>query len=250
MWRSAEILKPALGRDLCALLYGEESERLDAGALQATEIAQPALFAVGYALAALWRSWGVAPQMMIGHSVGEFVAACIAGVFSHEDALGLIAARGRLMQEMPRGSMLAVRLPEAELAPFLIAPLALAAINGPKLCVAAGPDEAVAALEAELTTRGIMSRRLHTSHAFHTPMMDPAAAALREQFAGVRLSPPKLRVISSVTGDWLSESEATSPDYWAEHCRAPVRFGDGVGNAAARKFVKQRLQCGPRADPD
>ncbi|MEJ0094335.1 MAG: amino acid adenylation domain-containing protein [Methylocella sp.] len=254
MWRSAEILKPALGRDLCALLYGEGSERLDSEALQATEIAQPALFAVGYALAALWRSWGVAPQMMIGHSVGEFVAACIAGVFSHEDALGLIAARGRLMQEMPRGSMLAVRLPEAELAPLLAAPLALAAINGPKLCVAAGPDEAVAALENELTARGLMSRRLHTSHAFHTPMMDPAAAALRKQFAGVRLSPPKLRVISSVTGDWLSESEATSPDYWAEHCRAPVRFGDGLaallresssnkGSSAARAPIL--IETGP-----
>ncbi len=228
MRRSAEILRPALGADLCALLYGDESERLPADALQATEIAQPALFAVGYALAALWRSFGVAPEMMIGHSIGEFVAACIAGVFSHEDALGLIAARGRLMQEMPRGSMMAVRLPEAELAPFLSGDLALAAINGPKLCVAAGPDDAVDELDAALSARGVMTRRLHTSHAFHSPMMDPAAEALRGKFAGVRLAPPEMRLISSMTGDWLTAAEATSPDYWAAHCRAPVRFAAGL----------------------
>ncbi|VTZ49147.1 Amino acid adenylation domain protein [Methylocella tundrae] len=228
MRRSAEILRPALGADLCALLYGETGERADAEGLQATEIAQPALFAVGYALAALWRSIGVTPQMMIGHSVGEFVGACLAGVFSHEDALRLIAARGRLMQEMPRGSMMAVRLPEAELTPFLQESLALAAINGPKLCVAAGPDDAIAELDAELSARGVMTRRLHTSHAFHSPMMEPAAKALREQFAGVRLAPPAMRLISSTTGEWLTASEATSPDYWATHCRAPVRFAAGL----------------------
>ncbi len=225
---SAEILRPALGADLCALLYGGAGARLSAEALQATEIAQPALFAVAYALAALWRSVGVAPQMMIGHSVGEFVGACLAGVFSHEDALGVIAARGRLMQEMPRGSMMAVRLPEAELTPFLQGPLALAAINGPKLCVAAGPDDAIAELDAELSARGVMVRRLHTSHAFHSPMMDPAAEALRGKFDGVRLSPPQARLISSMTGDWLTAAEATSPDYWAAHCRAPVRFAAGL----------------------
>ncbi len=225
---SAEILRPALGADLCALLYGEAGARLTGEALQATEFAQPALFAVSYALAALWRSVGVTPQLMIGHSVGEFVGACLAGVFSHEDALRLIVARGRLMQEMPRGSMMAVRLPEAELIPFLSGPVALAAINGPKLCVAAGPDDAIAELDAELSARGVMVRRLHTSHAFHSPMMDPAAEALRVKFDGVRLSPPKMRLISSMTGDWLTTAEATSPDYWAAHCRAPVRFAAGL----------------------
>jgi amino acid adenylation domain-containing protein len=228
MLRSAEILRPVLGADLCALLYGGEADRLAAEALQATEIAQPALFAVSYALAALWRSWGVEPQMMIGHSVGEFAAACIAGIFSHEDALRLIAARGRLMQQMPRGSMMAVRLPEAELAAFLRAPVALAAINGPKLCVAAGPEAAVAELDAELTARGVMTRRLHTSHAFHSPMMDPAAEALLKEFEDVPLAPPKMRLISSMTGNWLTKAEATSPEYWAAHCRAPVRFGAGL----------------------
>jgi amino acid adenylation domain-containing protein len=228
MRRSAEILRPVLGADLCALLYGAKGERLDSEALQATEIAQPALFAVGFALAALWRSFGVAPDMMIGHSVGEFVGACLAGVFSHEEALRLIAARGRLMQDMPRGSMMAVRLPEAELTPFLRDPLALAAINGPRLCVAAGPDGAIADLDAELSARGVMTRRLHTSHAFHSPMMDPAAAALRKKFAGISLAPPKIRLISSMSGDWLTSAEATSPDYWAAHCRAPVRFATGL----------------------
>jgi amino acid adenylation domain-containing protein len=249
MQRSAEILKPLLGRDLCGLLYGEGLECLSAEALQDTEIAQPALFAVGYALAGLWRSWGVEPQMMIGHSVGEFVAACLAGVFSHEDGLGLIAARGRLMQSMPRGAMLAVRMPEADLAALLKPPLALAAINGPKLCVAAGPDEAVAELEAELTTRGVMSRRLHTSHAFHTPMMEPAAAALLGQFGAVKLAAPKLRLISSVTGEWLTAAQAISPDYWAAHCRAPVRFGDGLAtllrDAAAESRSPVLIETGP-----
>ncbi len=227
MRRSAEILRPVLGADLCALLY-DESESLPAEALQATEFAQPALFAVSYALAALWRSFGVAPQLMIGHSVGEFVGACLAGVFSHEDALRLIAARGRLMQEMPRGSMMAVRLAEADLAPFLRDPVALAAVNGPKLCVAAGPDEAVAELDAELSAKGVMTRRLHTSHAFHSPMMEPAALALGGEFAKVSLAGPNLRLISSMTGDWLTSAEATSPAYWAAHCRAPVRFAAGL----------------------
>jgi amino acid adenylation domain-containing protein len=248
MRRSAEILKPALGHDLCALLYGEAGERLSAEALAATEFAQPALFAVGYALAGLWRSWGVEPRMMIGHSVGEFVAACLAGVFSLEDALAMIAARGRLMQQMPRGAMLAVRLPEAELAPLLTEPLALAAINGPALCVAAGPDAAVAELDAVLTARGVMSRRLHTSHAFHTPMMDPAADALAKEYAEVRLWPPKLRCVSSVTGDWLTEAEATSPKYWAGHCRAPVRFGDGLATLLRDAASGERpilLEVGP-----
>jgi amino acid adenylation domain-containing protein len=228
MHRSAEILKPALGRDLVSLLSHDAEQSLSTEALQATELAQPALFAVGFALAQLWRSWGVEPRMMIGHSVGEFVAACIAGVFSHEDALSLIAVRGRLMQDMPPGAMLAVRLPEAELAPLLKEPLALAAVNGPTLCVVAGPDEAVAELDAMLTVRGVMVRRLHTSHAFHTPMMDRAAAALEESFAGIRLAAPRLKCISSVTGSWLTDAEAVSPAYWAQQCRAPVRFGDGL----------------------
>ncbi|WP_084143620.1 hybrid non-ribosomal peptide synthetase/type I polyketide synthase [Methylocapsa acidiphila] len=228
MRRSAEILRPLLGRDLCALLYGGPEERLDAETLLETQFAQPALFAVGHALAALWRSWGVEPRMMIGHSVGEFVAACLAGVFSQEDALALIAARGRLMQDTPPGSMLAVRLPEAELAPLLGESLALAAVNGPSLCVAAGPHEAVAELEAVLAGRDVMSRRLHTSHAFHTPMMETAAKALEERVAGVRLGAPRIRCVSSVTGDWLTEAQAVSPAYWAGHCREPVRFGDGL----------------------
>ncbi|PNG24708.1 type I polyketide synthase, partial [Methylocella silvestris] len=228
MRRSAEILRPILNADLCALLYGDEAERLSAQALQATEFAQPALFSVGLALAELWRERGVAPQMMIGHSVGEFVGACLAGVYSHEDALRLIAARGRLMQEMPSGSMMAVRLPEAELAPYLKGDVALAAVNGPKLCVAAGPDDAIAALDAQLSAQGVMTRRLHTSHAFHSPMMEPAANALRKVVEGVKLSPPTVPLISSTTGGWLTAAEAVSPDYWAAHCREPVRFSAGL----------------------
>ncbi|WP_395665188.1 amino acid adenylation domain-containing protein [Methylocella sp.] len=245
MRESAEILRPILDADLCALLYGADHERLDAAALQATQYAQPALFSVGYALATLWRGFGVTPAYMIGHSIGEFVGACLAGVFSHEDALRLIAERGRLMQEMPKGSMTAVRLPEAELAPHLGGDLALAAVNGPKLCVAAGPDAAVAALEETLAARGVMTRRLHTSHAFHSPMMEPAAAALREVAAGLRLSAPTLPVISSTTGGWLTPELAASPDYWAAHCREPVRFLAGLETLLREAEAPLLIEAGP-----
>src|SRR5262249_28825368 len=155
---------------------------------------------IEYALAKLWLSWGVKPAAMIGHSIGEFVAACLAGVFSLEDALRIIAARGRLMQDLPGGAMLAVRLAEAALAPLIARPLALAALNGPALSVVAGPHEAVEALRQTLEARGVMSRPLHTSHAFHSPMMDPMIGPLREVVAKVRLSPPVLPYVSGVTG--------------------------------------------------
>ncbi|WP_374310012.1 amino acid adenylation domain-containing protein [Methylocella sp.] len=245
MRASAEILRPILNADLCALLYGGEGERLDADALRETRYAQPALFSVGYALAALWRSFGVAPQMTIGHSVGEFVGACLAGVFSQEDALRLIAERGRLMQEMPTGAMTAVRLSEEALAPHLGGDLALAAVNGPKLCVAAGPEDAVAALEAKLAAQGAQTRRLHTSHAFHSPMMEPAAAALRASVAGMRLNPPSLPVVSSTTGGWLTPEQAVSPDYWARHCREPVRFFDGLRTLLASAPDLILIEAGP-----
>ncbi len=215
--RCCEILKPHLGLDL----------RIQAE-IEATLLAQPALFATEYALAQLWMSWGVKPRAMIGHSVGEFVAACLAGVFSLEDALALIAARGRMMQNLPGGAMLSVRLPEAELQTMLPASASVAAINGPALCVASGPHEAIEALEAKLTEGSVAFRRLHTSHAFHSAMMDPILEPFTEAVRKVNLCAPQIPYLSSVTGTWIAASEATDPAYWARHFRMPVRFSDGV----------------------
>ncbi len=238
----ADILLPLLGLDLRTFLYPVDDAAKQA--LLGTGLAQPALFTIGYATARLWQSWGVQPAAMLGHSVGEFVAACLAGVFSLEDALGLIAARGRLMASLPGGAMIAVRLAEAELLPLLGDAMDLAAANAPSLSVAAGPYDAAEALEAELTRRSVMHRRLHTSHAFHSRMMDDAVAGLREAAARVTLSAPTLPVISGVTGAAMTAEQATSPDYWAQHCRAPVRFAAGLETLLA-KAPAALLECGP-----
>jgi acyl transferase domain-containing protein len=171
--RCAEILRPRLGADLRELMFADAASAEAREALMQTRVTQPALFAIEYALAKLWMSWGVEPAAMIGHSVGEYVAACLAGVFSLDDALAMVAHRGALVQAQPSGAMLAVRLPESEVAPFLSGQLAIAAINSPNLCVVSGPHDEIAALEATLKARDVAARHLQTSHAFHSPMMDP-----------------------------------------------------------------------------
>ena len=227
----AEILRPLIGLDIRDLLYGEVAAGAESPLL-ATIMAQPAIFVTEYALARLWMAQGVQPVAMLGHSIGEFVAATLAGVLRLEDALALIAARGRLMQALPRGGMLAVRLPEQRVLGLLGEELDLAAVNGPSLCVVAGPEPALQALQAELDRQGVMARRLHTSHAFHSRMMDPAVAALAGQLAEIRLQAPKLPYVSTVTGRWITDEEATSVDYWAKHCRATVRFADALATVA------------------
>ncbi|WNG46592.1 acyltransferase domain-containing protein [Archangium minus] len=224
----ADALKPHLGKDLREVLYpaqgGEETEAL----LRRTELAQPALFAVEYALAKLWMYLGIEPEAMIGHSLGEYVAACLAGVFSLEDALKLVAVRGRLMQSLPSGAMLSVHLPEAELTPLLPPGASLGAMNGPALQVVSGTEEAVSALEKALAGRGVEARRLHTSHAFHSAMMDPVLEAFTREVSSLRLSPPKLPYVSNLTGTWITAEQATDPNTWAKHLRQPVRFGEGA----------------------
>lgn len=172
--RCSYLAQPYLGLDLRSLIYPSESEtEVAAQKLQQTNITQPALFVVEYALAQLWMAWGISPQAMLGHSVGEYVAACLAGVISLEDALALVAMRGQLMQQLPTGSMLAVSLPEAEVKALLDEKLSLAASNGPSLCVVSGTHDAVDAFQDKILAKDIDCRRLHTSHAFHSPMMDP-----------------------------------------------------------------------------
>lgn len=245
--RCAEILKPLLGRDLREIMYPAPGDAETAAiSLKQTFFTQPALFVIEYALAQLWQSWGVKPQAMIGHSIGEFVAACIAGVFSLEDALMLVATRGRLMWELPGGAMLSVRLPAKEVEPRLSAELAIAAINGPSLCVVAGPTEAIASLQQQLESEEIVCRHLHTSHAFHSPMMDSIVAPFAEVVAQVKLSAPQIPFVSTVTANWITDEQATDPMYWANHLRQTVRFAEGV-QTLWEQPERVLLEVGPRA---
>jgi acyl transferase domain-containing protein/acyl carrier protein len=241
----AELLRSYLELDLRNVLYPADTDTEEAARrLDQTEIAQPALFAIEYALARLWMSWGVKPQAMIGHSIGEYVAACLAGVFSLRDALALVAVRGQLMQSMPPGAMLAVPLAEADVQPLLADSLAIATVNGPERCVVAGPTEAVVALERRLTDKNIAARRLHTSHAFHSPMMDPILEPFKERVSQVQLHTPQIRYISNVTGTWIEPEEATSPAYWARHLRQAVRLSAGI-SALAQTPDQVLLEVGP-----
>ena len=195
-----------------------------------TKYTQPALFVVEYALAKLWMEWGIRPQAMIGHSIGEYVAACIAGVFPLEEALELVAERARLVQEQPGGAMLAVKLAEQEVLPLLDRQLSIAAINSPMLCVVSGPEPNVEALERGLESRGVTSRRLQTSHAFHSPMMDPVVPPFTDVVRKKNLQLPKVPFITNVTAGWITPAEATDPNHWGRHVRQEVRFADGLAN--------------------
>ena len=242
--RCAELLGPHLGLDLRGALYGEVDSVAMSERLMQTFIAQPALFVIEYAMAKLLMQWGIHPQAMVGHSIGEFVAACLAGVFSLEDALKLVAVRGRLMQQMPVGAMLAVPLSEQEVQPFLSESLSLAAINGPSLCVISGTIEAIAKAEQELNASGIVCRAVHTSHAYHSQMMEPVLSSFAAEVARVELHAPQIPYISSLTGTWIKIEEATDAGYWSRQLREPVRF-----SAAIAQLVKEPgrvlLEVGP-----
>ena len=224
----AELLRSELAIDIRQVLYPEHGAAGAEELLRATRYTQPALFVTEYALASLWASWGLVPTVLCGHSLGEFVAAHLAGVFSLADALRLVATRGRLVGELPRGSMLSVRLPAAQLLPQLPASLSLAAANSRQLCVVAGRDEDVAAFAQALDGQQIATKVLATSHAFHSAMMDPVLAEFRRVVEQVPLSRPFKPVVSTVSGTWLTEAQATDPGYWATHLRAPVRFAEAL----------------------
>jgi amino acid adenylation domain-containing protein len=242
--RCAELLEPHLGADLRQVLYPREESEEAALRLRQTAWAQPALFAVEYALAVLWMHWGVHPQALLGHSIGEYAAACLAGVFSLEDALALVAARGRLLQALPPGAMLAVPLDEAEVAPLAGTELAIAAVNRPGTCVVSGPAAAVEALAQALGGRGVACQPLHTSHAFHSAMMDPALEPFLAAVRRARLRPPQVPLLSNLTGRWLAPGEATDPSYWVRHLRGTVRFAAGVAELL-RDPDRLLLEVGP-----
>jgi len=229
MDRCCDLLVPELGLDLRGVLFPPPAEaEAAAEMLLQTWLTQPALFTVEYALAQLWMHWGVQPTGMIGHSIGEYVAACIAGIFSLEDAVRLVAARGRLMQSCAPGAMTAVPMAESDVRSMLDGPLELAAVNTPALCVVSGPVPDVAQFEQRLNKEGTSARRLHTSHAFHSAMMEPILGEFEKAFADVRLSPPRLPLISNLSGTWITAEEAVDPGYWADHLRHTVRFSDGI----------------------
>ena len=241
--RSAAILDPLLGLDWRAILLDPSA---DPARLTQTALAQPSLFAIEHAMAELWMSWGVEPAVMAGHSIGEYVAACLAGVMSFEDALALVAERGRLMGSCAPGAMLATTLQEDELRARLARHprLDLAAINAPGSTVASGPTEAIAALETELSAEGIATRRLETSHAFHSAMMDPILDAFEARVRAVALRAGSRPFYSNLTGALIRAEEATDPRYWREHLRHSVRFGENLARLAADPALVL-LEVGP-----
>ena len=227
--RCAALLEPLIEFDLRELIFcAPDAIKASGERLQQTRFTQPALFTIEYALARLWMSWGIRPSAMIGHSVGEYVAGCLAEVFSLEDAIALVAKRGALVQAQPGGAMLAVRLPEKEVAPLLNGQMAIAAINAPSLCVVAGPYDAIAVLEEQLAAQSVVTRHLHTSHAFHSPMMEPVLGPFTDLVREVNLGAPTIPYVSNVTAQWITSDEAQSPEYWASHVRDTVRFADGI----------------------
>lgn len=230
-----------LGLDLRERMFSD-----DASALAPTSVTQPATFALEYSLARQLMALKVQPAAMVGHSVGEFAAAVLAGVMRLEDAARLVARRGALMQALPAGTMLSVRMPAADLLPLLPEGISLAADNGPAVCVAAGPSDAIENLRVALEAKGIVAKALQTSHAFHSAMMEPAVEPFEALVREMKLSPPQLPIYSTLTGRLLTAEEATDPHYWARHLRETVRFSPAVREVLAQLAHPLFIEIGPR----
>lgn len=226
----AAILKKELKENILDIIYPKEITTAAEEKLRNTAYSQPALFSIGYALGKLWNSWGIFPTAFVGHSIGEFVSAYFAGIFSLGDALKLIAARGKMMSDLPRGSMLSVRSAAEDVQVYVSSEIALAAVNSPQLSVLAGTDEAIGRLSDTLTEKGILNRLLSTSHAFHSHMMDSVVSPFEEIVKTIKLNEPVIPIASTVTGEWLKADEATSTGYWAKHLRSTVVFGKAIQN--------------------
>jgi acyl transferase domain-containing protein/acyl carrier protein len=250
--RCALILEPHLGIDIRDIIYpkthswknkghskGIDLKKMlgrhtdvpddhDTRTLNTTLFSQPALFTIEYAMTRLWQSFGITPDALVGHSMGEYVAACVAGVLSLEDALRLIATRAKLVNSLPQGAMLAVMLPENELLSLLPEGLSISLINGPSLCVVAGPVGAVAEFEEMLTARGVICRRVQNAHAFHSKMLDPIVNEFHAEVTKVRLNEPIIPYMSNVTGTWITRDQATDPAYWVMHANHTARFSDAL----------------------
>ncbi|HOC37691.1 MAG TPA: beta-ketoacyl synthase N-terminal-like domain-containing protein [Thermodesulfobacteriota bacterium] len=227
--RCLTYIAPHFADDLRSTLFPAPRHENDAAIkLRQTSYTQPALFTVEYALARLLMSWGIMPQAMVGHSIGEYVAACLSGVFSLEEALTVVVSRGALVNALPTGAMIAVFLPEHELQPLLGEAVSIAAVNAPSVCTVSGTNEAIADFKRKLSTLCIEWRDLHTSHAFHSPMVEPILPQFIEIVKQVSLKPPEIPFLSNVTGTWITPEEAIDPYYWGSHVRHHVRFSDCI----------------------
>lgn len=222
-------INPVIGRDLRDLMFPQPDEVETATrTLEQPSLTLPTLFATEYAMARLFQSWGVKPQAYIGHSMGEYVAACLAGVMKLEDAIRLVMLRGRLFEVVQRGGMLSVPLSESELRSVMPADLDIAAVNAPELSVASGPAASIRNLEVMLTEREIDSTAIRIDVAAHSAMLEPVLEQFRELCRTIPFKAPETPFVSNVTGTWITAEQATSPDYWVSHLRSTVRFADGL----------------------
>jgi len=235
-----ELLRPYLGVSLFDILFDPQSEMINQ-----TQYTQPALFALEYALAELWKSWGIVPSVVIGHSVGEYVAACIAGVFSLVDGLRLIAERGRLMQMTAPGAMAAVSADESEVSAAIgNHAVSIAAFNGPENLVISGTPQTVQVVCATLNAQGVKTKNLLVSQAFHSPLMEPILKEFERIARSVAYSSPQIKLISNLTGE-LSNDEIMTPEYWCQHLRQPVQFATGM-ICMAQQGVEAFIEIGPK----
>lgn len=240
-----ELLTPIVNRDLRSLVHADPSQTESAAAaLARPSLGLPAIFATEYAMAQLFKSWGIEPKSMIGHSLGEYAAACLAGVFSLSDALALVALRGRLFETLPPGAMVSVQMREADVATLHLADVDIAAINGPDNCVISGKIGAIEKATAILESKGIEFRRLHIDTAAHCSMVDAIVGELRSFLGQLKLDAPKIPFISNLTGTWITTEEAIDPGYWVRHLRNTVRFADGISELLKQPKITL-IELGP-----
>lgn len=237
------LLKSTSQHNILEIIFNDTKDEQAADALKNTLYTQPALFIVSYAMAKLWMSWGIQPSVFLGHSIGEFVAGHFAGIFTLADAMKLIATRAQMVSELPKGSMVSVRLSENELRQILPDTISIAVVNGGVASVAAGPDEEVEEFVKLLEEKNIANRVLQTSHAFHSAMMDPIITPFEGVVRSIKLNKPVNPIISTITGKWMSEVEATDASYWANHLRNTVRFADMAAVLINENFIA--LEVGP-----
>ncbi|MHC4379805.1 MAG: type I polyketide synthase, partial [Planctomycetota bacterium] len=240
MDRGFGLLVSEYGLDLQPLLQDKDS----AESLRKPSLQLPAIFLVEVALAELWMSWGIRPEAMLGHSLGENSAACVAGVMSFKDALGLVVLRGQLFEQLPEGGMLSVALSEEELRPLLSEDLVVGVHNTPSQSVVSGPPQALAALHEQLLQGDVDCQFLDIDCAAHSPMLDPILQQFEDYLRGITLSPPRTPMLSNRTGTWLKDEEATDPVYWVEHLRHPVLFAENVSELL-EKEDRLLLEVGP-----
>lgn len=243
--RCSRILEEKHGINLCDLIYPDEHMQSDSESkISQTQFTQPALFAIEYSLAKLFMSWGIRPNALIGHSIGEYVAACLSGVFTLEEAIDLVAVRGRLMQGLPEGDMLAIPLSIDKVEALIGENISIAAINAPNLCVVSGNKSDIGNLIQELGEKCINYTKLHTSHAFHSLMMEPILDSFKEAVFKVDMKKPSIPFISNVYGDWIKAEDATNPEYWTKHIRNAVLFSDGM-KTLLKEGMSINIEVGP-----